>query len=462
MDDPAPGDPGGGNPGGDQPPDQAQPDASAQPSGGQPQQAVPNGTPAKNANGNAIYKITPDGFVTEVFRDQVTVMSLIEHDGTLLVGTGSDGVIYEIAPAAEETIVAAKADPKEVTALFRARDGRVWLGLANSGQIATLSASFATTGTYTSQALDAKQVSKFGKINLRGSLPKGTTLTIATRSGNIDDPAAKGWAPWSDELPATEFVAILSPSARVLQYRLTFGSSDGKGTPIVDSVNTAYQMPNMAPAIHSVKITASNAAKPANAPPDAESNGIPAPSPVKTITWDASDPNDDALIYTLYFRTGSSGEWILLKDKLTDPTYDWNTRNVADGHYHIKVVASDAAANPIGQGKSASRVSEEVVVDNTPPEIGDLKVTPGKGEATIEANVVDITSTVAALAFSIDSAEDWQAVLPVDTIADSPQEAYSFVVGGLSAGSHQVTLRATDSQGNQSFTTVKVTAEAAP
>jgi hypothetical protein len=461
MDDPAPGDPGPGEPApGDPPPDQSQPDANAQGSNGnQPQQAVPSDNPAKNANGNAIYKITPDGFVTEVFREQVTVLSLIEQDGILLAGTGDDGVIYQIAPAAEETIVAAKVDPKDVTCLFRGHDGKVWMGLANSGQIATLGASFASSGTYTSSALDAKQQSKFGKINLRGSLPKGTTLTVATRSGNVDDPANKGW---SDELPATQYVAVTSPSARFLQYRLTFGSSDGKDTPVVDSVNTAYQMPNMAPAIHSVKVAAANAGKGTNGAGDSETSAVPAPSPVKTITWDASDPNDDALQYTLYFRTGLSAEWVLLKDKLTDPTFDWNTRNVADGHYHVKVVASDAAANPIGQGKSASRVSEEIVVDNTPPEIGDIKVTPGHGEAKIETNVVDVTSTVAALAFSVDSADDWQAVLPVDTIADSPEEAYSFVVGGLSAGSHQVTLRATDSQGNQSFTTLKVTAEAPP
>jgi hypothetical protein len=460
MDDPDPGVPGGGDPEPAQPPDQSQPDASAQgPNGTLPQQAAAADNSGKSQqNGNAIYKITPDGFVTEVFREQVTVLSLIEHDGTLMAGTGSDGVIYQIEPAAEETIVAAKVDPKDVTALFRGSDGRLWMGLANSGQIATLGASFATTGTYTSEALDAKQVSRFGKINLRGSLPKGTTLTVATRSGNIDDPARKGWSGWSDEIPATEYVAVPSPSARFLQYRLTFSSSDGKDTPIVDSVNTAYQMPNMAPEIHSVKVTPQG--KAAVTPVDLDSSAIPAPSPVKTITWEASDPNNDTLQYTLYFRTGSSGEWILLKDKLTDVTFDWNTRNVADGHYHLKVVASDAAANPIGQGKSASRVSEEIVVDNTPPEIGDLKVTAGHGEAKIETKVVDQTSTVAGLAFAIDSADDWQAVLPVDTIADSPEEAYSFVVGGLSAGTHQVTLRATDSQGNQSYTTVTVTAEA--
>jgi hypothetical protein len=454
--DPGPGVPAPGEPSPPQGPDQTQPDAGA---ASAPQPATPTDNPQKNPNGNAIYKITPDGFVTEIFREQVAVLSLVERDGILTAGTGSEGVIYEISPAAEETIVAAKLDSKDVTCLFRASDGRLWLGSANSGQIATLGADYASTGTYTSAALDAKQVSRFGKVHLRGSLPKGSTLTVATRSGNIDDPASAGWSPWSAEVPATEFVPVSSPSARFLQYRLTFGSADGKATPVVDSVSTAYQMPNLAPVIRSIKVAPQG--KPAGQT-DADNNSIPAPAPVKTITWEASDPNNDALQYTLYFRLGSGGDWTLLKDKLTDTSYDWNTRNVADGNYHVKVVASDAAANPIGQGKTASRVSEEIVVDNTPPEIGDIQTTAGKGETRIQARVVDITSTVAALAYSVDSAEDWQAVLPVDTIADSPEEAYSFVVGGLSAGTHQITLRATDSQGNPSYATLKVTVEAPP
>ena len=37
------------------------------------------------------------------------------------------------------------------------------------------------------------------------------------------------------------------------------------------------------------------------------------------------------------------------------------------------------------------------------------------------------------------------------------QEIYDFVVGGLSAGDHQLTLRATDAHGNQAFETVSVT-----
>ena len=81
------------------------------------------------------------------------------------------------------------------------------------------------------------------------------------------------------------------------------------------------------------------------------------PTHKATIAWEAADPNNDVLEYSLYFRQGTSEPWILLKDKLLERPYEWDTRAVADGRYEIKVVASDANANPPGLGKTASRVS---------------------------------------------------------------------------------------------------------
>jgi hypothetical protein len=202
----------------------------------------------------------------------------------------------------------------------------------------------------------------------------------------VEDPANQGWSKWTADVPAAEYLPVTASPARYFQYRLTFNSTDGKQTPIVHSVTTGYQTPNLAPIIRSLKIAPAAGGK---APGEAEQSpatpNIPTPTPTKTITWDASDPNGDALRFSLYFRTGESGPWILLKDKVTDASYDWNTRGVADGRYQVKIVASDAAANPIGQGKSASRVSDEILVSNSPPAIGDLKVTAGKGEAKIAA-----------------------------------------------------------------------------
>ncbi|HMB95186.1 MAG TPA: hypothetical protein VKK61_04030 [Tepidisphaeraceae bacterium] len=434
----------------DDPPDAPDPEPASQPAMPGPNKAAPAGAAAEAAapsNGNAIYKIDPDGFVTEVFRQPVSVFAMIEHEGTLLVATGNVGAVYQVNPAQEETLIVAKVDPKDVLCLLPAKDGRVLMGLANEGGVVAMTSGYAIDGTFTSPVLDATQISRFGKVHLNGTLPASTSLKFSTRSGNVEEASAPGWSPWSDDTSAEEFLQVSSTPARFLQYRLSFTSDAGKATPIVEDIDIAYQVPNLPPEIKSIKIDQ----------PVADENTVP--DGKVTISWEASDPNEDDLLYSIYFRRGSHSPWILLKDKLKDPTYDWETRSVGDGRYEIKVEASDAAANPPGQGKTATRVSDPIIVDNTPPIIGDIKAELSGGDATISLNVADRTTTVARLEYSVDSSQDWQSVLPLDNIADSPQEAYKFIVSDLPAGAHQITLRATDAKGNRSFESVNVTAE---
>ena len=141
--------------------------------------------------------------------------------------------------------------------------------------------------------------------------------------------------------------------------------------------------------------------------------------------------------------------------------YDWDTRTVADGRYEVKVIASDAGSNPPGTGKTASRVSDPITVDNTPPVIGDVKSQQQGADIHITLKVVDRTSTVAAVDYSVDSSKDWQFVLPTDQIYDSPEETVAFSIPNLKPGQHQVTLRATDSKGNQSFENLFVNVQGA-
>jgi len=68
-------------------------------------------------------------------------------------------------------------------------------------------------------------------------------------------------------------------------------------------------------------------------------------------------------------------------------------------------------------------------------------------------------SVVAAMDYAVDSSREWQAVLPTDNIFDGPREAVTLLIPGLSAGTHQVTLRATDAKGNQAFENLVVTTE---
>ena len=70
--------------------------------------------------------------------------------------------------------------------------------------------------------------------------------------------------------------------------------------------------------------------------------------------------------------------------------------------------------------------------------------------------MIDRTSVVAKLEYSVNGSADWQIVLPVYIIADSPKEAYEFILADLKLGAHIIALRATDSAGNAAFATVAV------
>ncbi len=300
-----------------------------------------------------------------------------------------------------------------------------------------MSRGYAAEGHYISPVLDASQVARFGRMHLEGRLPEGTRILVSTRSGNLREPDARGWSAWSAPRDAARYMPIESPPARFLQYRLTLTSDAGQATPVVDEVDVAYQIPNLAPQISSITLTR----------PPAE-NG---PSGTHEITWEVSDPNGDELRYELSFRPGIRGPWIPLAENLRETTYTWQTANIADGRYYVRVTASDALANALGEGKTASRVSEPILIDNTPPLIGDLTWDRLPGAVRINLRVVDRISTVAGVAYSVNATDDWQAVLPSDRIFDSPAETVSFVIPDLNPGQHQVSIRATDAHGNRSF-----------
>ena len=105
----------------------------------------------------------------------------------------------------------------------------------------------------------------------------------------------------------------------------------------------------------------------------------------------------------------------------------------------------------------AFRNGDPVLVDNTPPAIGDIKSSVQGSTAHVELKAVDRTSTVASVEYCVDSGKDWQLVLPTDGIYDSPEETVKMAIPDLSVGQHQITLRATDIKGNTLYETLFVT-----
>jgi hypothetical protein len=402
--------------------------------------------------GNAVYYIRPDGLVDTIFRRPVTILSMLRTDKHLLLGTGNGGVLYSVSLDGDEVSMLADTDAKQITALAAGEAGQVFLGTANQGSVARLEKDLVAAGTYDSETLDARQLARWGTMQASAVLAGGK-VAVATRSGNVAEPDDKTWSSWSKEMPLDGgFLSVGSPAGRFLQYRLSF-AGDGRTSPSVRAVRVIYQPGNLPPTVASVDVTAVQ-----------KGERGPAGEPVaptlafRLLTIKAADENGDALKFTIAFRELGSDKWITLTDKLMAPQFVWDTRAVPDATYELRVTASDEPANPLASALTATRVTEPVLVDNTPPAIADLQAKMAATKATVTGRATDSGSRVASIHYSVDSQEEWVEVPSSDGICDSDSEKFSFEVKDLKPGPHRIAVRVTDEFLNVGYASANVEA----
>ena len=438
--------------------------------------------------------------MTELFREACIVLKIIPDGEKLLVATGNEGRIYRLDPAAGETTVVAKLEPSQIPAMIRLPDDAVLLGTANPASLVRLDAGFAKQGMFTSAALDAGHVSLWGKFNVTAAIPADTSVILETRSGNVQDPDHAAWSPWSkaQELKpdaksdpfAPRQVPIESPPARFFQYRVTL-KGDGKSTPVIDRLDTAYVVPNIKPAVKAIVINFPDSPKPTDNKgipqqraqgggfgggghpgPGAQNQGgfnpglgggpggmgapneEPQPMVVVPIEWEASDPNGDTLRYTLEYQQAGTNKWLPIAKDLDATAFEWHTRRVPDGRYIVRVTASDSPSNTPDMALTGSRNSDPVVIDNTPPAVDEAKIDVKIKTASLSGKAVDALSNIHEITYGLDSTEKWNAVMPEDLIYDSTTEAFVVKIVDLSPGPHVVTLRVVDTRGNAQYKAV--------
>ncbi|MCL2700835.1 MAG: hypothetical protein FWE88_03980 [Phycisphaerae bacterium] len=417
-------------------------------------------SPAADGPGNAVYHIDADGLARAIFRQGVSILAMIRVDNALILGTGNNGQIFRLALDSDETVMLADAESSQITALTQA-GGQIYFGTANKGSVGMIGASHARTGTFTAKAIDAQQIARWGTVRFWSSAPEGASVTVSTRTGNTAEPDDKTWSEWSAPAEAKAgFMKVASPAGRFLQYRLTF-AGDGSATASAGDVRLVYQVANLAPVISAVQVVGGEGAGGARANERGATPPGISPTAARIITIQASDPNNDQLVYTIEYREVGTSNWIVVAEKLEQPMYVWDTQTVGDGDYELRVTASDAPANPPDKALTASKITKVVRVDNTAPVVKDFvaQVVDGKdGEAASirgSGTAVD-DSRIAAIHYSLDSSTEWVAVSPDSGLCADAEEKFSFTIKNIKPGNHRVTVRATDAVGNMGYASVTV------
>jgi hypothetical protein len=160
----------------------------------------------------------------------------------------------------------------------------------------------------------------------------------------------------------------------------------------------------------------------------------------RTVTWRASDDNNDSLRYTLSFRQKGSDRWLRLRENIEETQLNFDTSQLPDARYELRLEASDAQDNP-GMPLKDVKEGVEFQVDNSAPKIA---VVPASGNE-ITVRITDDLSAVGKVEYSAD-AEKWIRLTPVDGIADSRDE--TFKLDRTAITGKFVIVRAVDAQYN--------------
>jgi hypothetical protein len=341
--------------------------------------------------------------------------------------------VYLIRP--DRTVITAFDLPeRQVLALSMSGPERV-LGTGDAGAVYKLSNEPPKDANYLSKVFDAQFPSRWGNMRWSGA----GALTIQTRSGNTSKPD-KTWSTWQAP-PRVERASdgsvgrVASPEARYLQVRVGFG---GNKTALRD-LTIYYQPQNQRPRV--TEITVGDELKIRTA----ATRGKPR-SPLVKLHWKVENPDDDELVYRLWFREENEQNWKPLggPEPLTRTDYEWNTEPIPDGNYLVKVVVSDERANPKEEALEHSLVSSPFLVDNKKPELLDVKVVGN----LFTGRAQDSFSPISELAYSVDGGE-WQPFAPRDGIFDDPVEEFSVKLPDkLAPGAHSLAVRAVDAADN--------------
>ncbi|MCE5339552.1 MAG: hypothetical protein LLF92_00300 [Planctomycetaceae bacterium] len=394
----------------------------------------------KQSTASHIYKIDSNGFVTDVFSRNAVFFKMCLQNSEILLGTGNKAELFSVNPKTEiESLIYEDTDASQITDIVKFGDDVIF-ATANPAKIIKLKSTFAQTGNFQSDLIDAGQPAMWGKLQIEADIPVNTKIMLSVRSGNVGDMNDPTFSLWTEPVKISGATDILVPLARFCQYKLIL---DGKenATPVVHGVAAAFAVPNLAPKIAEILIE----------------KGTKKDEPgILKISFKPEDDNMDKLAFNIDFRKKDRKLWINIEKDLDKPKLDWDSKTVEDGIYEFKITASDKFSNNAQTALTGSRISDSVIVDNTAPAIEKFQLKTEGKSAMLTIKAADQLSTVSSLNFTIDSNVNWNNVLPDDSVCDTLSEDFTIKTDDLETGRHIIAVKISDAEENTMYKTFEV------
>ncbi len=453
---------------------------------------------------STVVRIEPSGFASTFWNATDAPIHALVADPAgqgIYVAAGSGGKIYRLMGDTNYSLV---ADVEEQSALsFTSHNGQLYFACVTRAAIYALGERQTTSALFASRPLNAGSIVAWGNFMLEAETPSDSKIEVEVRAGNTPDPADNTWGEWLKAKQVSDsHWSVGAIVGQYLQYRLRLTANSKGKSPVIDALQFFYVQRNAPPILKSVRVekvggeapppptqpqpssTASGAAssgaqrpdspparlggalesliaaatgarpeapsQPQAAQPPAAALGAASNSNKFTVSWDATDPNGDKLVYEISLKGEDESNWKNLEKQFSATRYTLDTSSMADGLYRVRITASDRPQNPDDRASTTSLMSRVFAIDNTPPVISEFqakKVGPNRWEIVAKAS--DALSMLASASYCIDLDTTWYALLPEDGIFDATSETFRFIVEPREkAEEHLLRLRVMDREGN--------------
>jgi hypothetical protein len=399
--------------------------------------ASPTAKPPKTTGKGTLYRFDaqdrPEQLIDE--KDDYFTSLALGDDGRPYVGTGAEGRVYTVDETHNEVLVA-DTEARQIGALAL-RGKQRFVAASDPAALHVVRGVGGADAVWTSKVLDAGLRAHFGRMDWIAT----GQLELSTRSGNTTEPDDT-WSAWSNPLAGAGDVT--SPAARFLQVRARWSRDPAA---VLSSVTIPFVTDNLRAVVTEVEVEGATSSLSSGV----ETSGGPVTKKsgtTITLKWKVENPDKDELRYRIEYRLLGTNTWYAAlepRETLTKTTYSWETSDLPEGRYRVRINATDEISNPPDRVQRHELESSIILVDNTPPVISDLEVA-GK---RVRGIVIDGVGPIARIEASVTGADEWVPFFPRDGVFDEQREEFDVDVTALAPNGHaMLSVRAYDRAGN--------------
>jgi hypothetical protein len=412
--------------------------------GNAPATAQPVQPAPKTQGKGTLFVFSPEGTPEQLLddSDEHYVSLAMGDDGRPYVGTGSNGRLYTV-DSHHDSVLVADVEERQIGALIL--NGKQPVLMASDPAVVhPVRGMGGADAVWTSKVLDAGIRARFGRLSWEA---KGL-LELSTRTGNTKEPD-ETWSAWSK--PLTAPASVDSPPARYIQVRARFNRDKNAS---LSEVVLPFVTDNLRAVV--TEIEASSGAKKSRKDSSDAAEGVnesggpieKKPDANVNLTWKVDNPDKDSLRYRVQYRMQGTTTWYdILKprEKLTKETLSWDTSDLPEGVYRVRVIASDELSNPPDRVKRDDMESGTVLVDNTAPSVDGLRLVGHRLQATL----IDGVGPIQRIEVAVVGTDEWYPLYPTDGVFDEQREELDADVSAITGtGTALLGVRVYDKAGN--------------